>query len=94
MTVAVSVPVSGSGCVGVGLNSVTANAVQAGTFPTTPTQVEPVPAPTYVYYTTTGFDIGSIMNLMMQMFQMVLMIVFLLLPIKMLPELLSSLKGT
>ena len=91
MTVAVSVP---SSCVGVGLNSVTANAVQAGTFPATTTQIEPVPAPTYVYYTPTGFDVGSIMNLMMQMFQMVLMIVFLLLPIKMLPELLSSLKAT
>lgn len=79
----------------VGLHSVGVNAVQAGTFTAQPTQVEPVPAPSVTYIATpTGFDISSMMNLMMQMFQMVLMIVFLLLPIKMLPELLSSIKGT
>lgn len=50
------------------------------------------PYPVGFYPAQQAFDFSQMANLMMQMMQMVLMLVFIMLPIKMLPTLLESIK--
>jgi hypothetical protein len=53
-------------------------------------QIRPYPVG---FYPAQAFDWTQMMNLMMSMIQMVLMLVFVMLPIKMLPTLLESIKA-
>jgi len=54
-----------------------------------PTQVRVYPIPSLG---TAQFDMSSMMGLMMTMLQMVLMIVFVMMPLKLLPKIIGELK--
>jgi hypothetical protein len=54
-----------------------------------PTQVRVYPIPSLG---TAEFDTTSMMNLMMTMLQMVLMIVFIMLPVQLLPKIIGAIK--